>query len=495
MLVVEDSSGRKVFDFAFVRIDNFEISHPKQFDVVNANSPVEIKGSSVPYRDWHLVSVKYGEGKDPKEWSDKGVSLTKNEGTDVVFASIGAGSITISGWYTVELVFENPSKLRVSERVVVYFDTLLRSGFPKRLSDRNINSRSSPIIANLIGDSKKEIVVESIGSFNGKALNVVDSMGNNAPDWPKDFNVDGTGYQSVFSMSGVNYIFSGNGQSKIEIFNTNGRTITQERIPSFCASILPFGSSKSTFSIVQSDEQGRKGKLQKFDHRGVSDSSFNAPYVLGKDSIFCPVKANDLFIAPFIEGIMWSSCNEQYSLRGECRTRFSQQGTKPEIIAYDSSGNIAWRIVNEQQHQSDYLKHMVVGNVFGDDKEELVVLRGVHTLVPKERRSYSTCYVDVYDHLGKLVVGWPKEVFCYSNGLALADFNDDLLLDIVVIDKVFKGDGIVLKSLNLEKLETQLYSYDMRPRLFANDYQYITIGDINMDGKEEILGYLNRNRD
>lgn len=475
--VVTDTNGVSTDNFAPVRITNFMITSIHEWDILRLGDILEIKGwNYLPY----TPTVQYGRGISPTSWGSVGIAIPQgnNIGDNIVLATFDTSVILSDGFYTIKITHG-----LVERKFVVYFDHTLRAGWPKKVGYGCDPitwcmlfgpEPFSPIITDINNDNKLEILTKG-GVGSTVKIHAFEPDGTELPNWLvlSDIFYDKERYYRQISSSITNkdgWVVVSEGPHLL-LYSDKPRIDTiYAGLPNLVGMLDSFTGCPSLLNIIGDDDK----EIVFNDvvlHRLFAIRPLEVAYglsigqilpgwpVLGTSGPLCPVKTKEFVLvdAPGSYGIECTFARDfivcDNYLDGKLLT----------AVRFD--GTIKW-----QKPSSFAVFSFAIGNVLTIQEHEFIIALGQ---VDAGVGIPGPCEVRVYDLDGNILQGWPQPVSCRSKGLALADINDDSVLDIVTLEKIFKGDGTVIKNILTIPVSEVHTSF--------------SVGDVNGDNKEDIV--------
>ena len=152
-LLVEDIDGQRAIDYGYLHIDKLQLASLRNSDIWRAGDEITVTPKIYEGITPERLTLDYGLGENPSQW-------IAAAGGPVVWNTAGLKT----GWYTLRLTM-NQNGINDIETAFVYLDATLKKGWPQRLSwpqDMG-GSYLEPVVSDLDGDGKKEVVVFNAG--------------------------------------------------------------------------------------------------------------------------------------------------------------------------------------------------------------------------------------------------------------------------------------------------------------------------------------------
>jgi len=496
-LIVYSNDERYNEDKGFFRIDSVSIHEPLNNDIYRVGDLIELKGSVLKGGfERYFVEVKE---INELEWSSKGIVLTK-EGNEKIIDDVFAiwdTSQFEKGFYDLRLTVVY-SYGNVEEYLYeIHLDHEIKKGWPQKIKwdvcpedseGRHIfPGRMSPVVGDLNGDGEKEIVVH----FNGdhSKLYVYSLEGELLRGFPKEVDegrgkirplivdINNDGYNEILIIDRGNTKFVPMPlpdeiikNASILVYDYNGKRVGSFNVGTFLSKITwaisdidgdgnleiiildrtSFEDSvnlkKGTYAIYIFDNQGNLLKKILKEYKPFSYVSDVTPSIGNLDD------DEELEIIVAVSGRSSSTEESAYTI----------------IHAFNPDGSELWSKIVE----ASIFSSPAIGDINNDGKNEIIV--GINGL--KEFKIHGGVYA--LDNKGNIL--WKaldeKDI---GSSLALADFDNDGFLEIVV--SVF------------EDYETYILNYNgeivngwPQPTVW-NDYSSPIVGDVNGDGKLDVL--------
>ncbi len=244
-LTVYGIDGQNSMDITMINLSNFEITEPKEKSWLNKPKNIEIKGT-IGGASLDHYTIEWGYGETPTSFSSEGISL-KNEGREIVINStlgfFNTSQIKKSGFYILKITayYLSRETIEIRKKIYIEFDQL--EGWPVQVRENTFLSytMSSPVIADLDKDGKKELVVISSYAFEG-IVSVFNFRGELAPGWPKNIE----SYRSFASTPGIGNL---DDDEELEIVVTSGYKVY---VWNHDGSVVPGWPKTNTIQIISS---------------------------------------------------------------------------------------------------------------------------------------------------------------------------------------------------------------------------------------------------
>jgi len=489
------SNDRKTSDdFLSINVENIKNISLLYNDIYGIGELLPIK-ADVSYDNYNY-SILYSK-QGGEEWTDKGV-IKKKEGN--LIAELNT-SLLSRGFYNFKFIF-NVSGVGVFEKKVnnVYFDPTLKKGWPQRVKDDsycyiedNINSCQDywfgmlePVVADLDGDGKKEIILYKAGfpskiivyNFDGSIKWSSEVGTQETPGWSLnppvvgDLNNDGR-----LEILAINPNLEPEGNSELYAFNYDGSILWNSEIP--------LGLSP-TMILADLNRDGNKEVIVKGDkaiETGMGKITIvsNSGEVMNSWS-WGGSSWNSIFGTPAVGNfdndseleIVVSGLAKGAGLTGDGGNSVNGDNTGI-IYVYNMDGSVleGW----PKYTNGTIFSSPVVGDINNDGYDEIVV--GLMSGLNVPISNFSKGGVYVFNRKGKILPGWPVEQdWDFLSTPALGDINKDGYLEI---------------SISNSERSTYLFNYKGEilpgwPQKTAwKDYSSSIISDVNGDNNLDIL--------
>lgn len=502
-----DTIGLSVEVCASVEIKNTEVYLNSMNNFFRKQESISIKGK-LGAQSFKL-EYGLGDGLDNSvtSWLTDGITLTNSGSLPItgdVIATLNTSLFPVDQYFCLKLTlsYSNGSKKELIYKNN-FIDSALRENFPK-----NVDSDISGLV---VDDIREE--------NSGKELMLVHV---------KEFGLNGRVF-SVFSQEGNLLWFKNQDQSdafKTGYYGNNFAVPAVADLNNDGSKQIAFNTGIGTGTVCLLDKNGSmlsnwpKGRAISSEESGNSPAIFSSPVfedIDGDKKLECIVSglmfdirynSSDRFRllnawklnGDYLQGwpnskVEWASDATasvgDLDKDGKKETIFVEKdGLGLEIIVLDYNGSVksGWPV--KLQNISDQTSSPVLGDIDNDGYLEIILAEGSAAYGKESGKK-----IHVWKRDGSYASGWPK-TFAFNMGHtpALADFNDDKKLEIVVVNSV--GDVYVFDYLgNVLSGWPKSLSSDVEEKEsgFGIPCYDPVIVDINGDNKFEILTAVYKN--
>lgn len=471
----------------------------------NSRNIIEISGS-ITSAEPAAYTVEVGQGWTPVQWSTQGVVQTSTDQvtniTNSILAHWNPDSVSEAGFYTIRLVVKSASALPVERRVTIYIDPSMRAGWPQPLF--NAPGKHQPVIGNVDNDPEREIIV--VSEFGHIA--VFNHDGSRISGWPENISADESLYVTFGPIAAdVNQDRTDDIMIVAEDYRRPRYTIHAftkggAQLPGWPVSVPETFADGTTLAgapaVADINGDGR-GEVVAItyaaaDNSGVANSSeqgmIHAWDHTGQEIDGWP-KAFTIPPSPWTQfeesgaSVVVDSDND-----GEKNLIARVSGDRPfadeDIVlnmAPSGTASAGWPFHFKPPSDEDKFKPFlngvpVVGNVVGDEKAEIVIVRP-----SASSRSSPTSEIVVVSHDGRILEPWPQEIPVNTIGASvlLHDLDGDGRQEIIIGRLAYQGD-----SRRVAGWETWL---DQHPGIVGSEItmQSSLAADVTGDGISEVI--------
>ncbi|MES2970883.1 MAG: S8 family serine peptidase [Patescibacteria group bacterium] len=490
-----DTNGKTYqFQVHDVLIDNFDSAISTPFEIVSSGN-IQIKGSANAKNGLTLASYKleWGSGTNPTNWSNSGISLANNGIQAVANGALGTwdtSALVPDQTYSLRLTIDatNGSSDRTVNLVKV--DKDLVAGWPKAITGGECTAVYSycglaPVLADLDGNGTKEIIITE-GTNRISAFN---RDGSNVPGFPA--TVPRSGSATFFYDSPVIADLDGDGRQEIVASTVNSESALVRTIHIIRSDGTPYPNwprpkfswryTDQTPALADLDGDGLKEIIL------VSPNTGNTERLDGHELHAWRLNGTELTGFPKALTLQSDYVPTATTNRGASRVtvRDFDGDAQPEIAynyfdrmyLFNKSGEVlpGWPVsipADPSGIKMGILGTLGTGDVNGDGQIEVVG-------VAEALQLCGGCGQKLYgwQKSGGLLPGWPFIVTAsgsYMNGPSLADIDADNKDEVVVSWDAFDETG---------KKWTSVASNRLAP----------AIGNLDIDNEPESVSVNGRN--
>jgi len=457
---------------------------PQDNDVVRAGDLMPVSGT-VPSDQFSAYTIEYALSSDPTVWNSEGMTLVNGGASALTNAVLGywnTSSVTTGGYYDIKLkVYRKDHKDPEIVKHAVYLDPTLKKGWPVHLRWDSYSGSTiwagylEPVLYDLNNDGRKEIIIAKQGN--------PDKIDVYAPDgtllWERivgpatggfgltgpvaaDLNNDGFG-EVLIGYSTWNYT-TGMGVYLLSVFDKSGNEVIAARIP---PAMPPY------ISVADLNQDGRKEIII----RGVKTTPSKSPGSISvlnnKGSVLSTWTVQKLNFqdtipsGPAVVGRLDDS--PELAI-----ISYWLDGASTLVYAFKMDGSVlpGWPVVLPGMAMGS----PAVGDLNNDGKQEVLI--GLEAWGnPDSGGLYAI------DRGGHILPGWPVLV---GRGMftspALADLRRDGCLEVAVCDNqstvwIFDKYGAVLPGWPQSMTSSSMFS--------------LVFSDVDSDGSPELLCVAN----
>ena len=455
-LEVEDGNGIKSEDMGVLKINNIEIKSPQQNDIYKKGDIIQINGSLRGNSPSPRFEVEYSSRNNPTPRKE-GITLA-NEGIGEIangnIATWNTNYLNDGGDYyniTVKVIDSNSEKSDFVENI--YFDSTLRRGWPQRvnwfydpdywdrysqndlisnnilsLKSQNVISNSNYVYTSIENKTSPEIKIGQINTNVDKSE--VNTLSNGVYYWggflePVVADINKDGKKEII-------VNSGGAPPKISVFNNDGSVLWERN----------FGS----------------------EIEGVSGGNLHIPLVGDIDGD----GYDEIIVSTFMpEGENWGDSNNS------------------EIYAFKSNGDLLWE---KKYIDRDFKPGLLMADLDHDGKKEIII---------KGNSNYPSPEMIILNSSGETISKWNLEEISWGASImgspAVGNFDDDPDLEIVFVspsknagydweNNSWINEGII-SVYNKDGSVVPGWPVYLPGVIFSSP----VVGDINKDGKQEII--------
>jgi hypothetical protein len=454
---VADSASEQKRETLFMQnSSNTSISQPLNNDIYRAGDIIEIRGTANGSA-FQNYALQWGIGENPSEWFSTGVSLVNGGQIGIVNDTLAFWntSFVLDGdFFTIRLTVNYTTNHSQALIQNIYLDPSLKQGWPQKINWEYFNEPPGgyifagllePVVCDVNNDGNMEIIVYMGG--NPTKICVFNQNGSIVDGWPQEVDeevlpgynldtpsvadIDNDGYKEIFvnGIAGI-YVYRYNGSllrfinltyssqpttdTVLSDLNNDGSIeIIKEFDPDYYG---PYYGNAEKIAVLDSDGTMLENWPQPYYNRTGPDNNSYEIWIIGAGST--PAVGNfdnDLekeivVVAPSNVFDDPAHPSETWHVEGSV-TVFNLDGTVlpgfPVII------------------DGCPVSSPAAGDLNNDGYDEIILA------TTRFANPHSGLYV--LDRLGKNVTGFPQLLGqSITTSPALADFNDDGFLEIVV---------------------------------------------------------------
>lgn len=425
-------------------------SFPFSEDVLGSDRTLKITGTVREGVGFKGYVMDYGEGPNPKSWSTAGIHLQDQGKKTVENGLLGSWDARLlprsDRTYTLRIRATYASGVDVNFARNLHFDGTLKKGWPVRIpstikpgSDSAYDSVPAPVVVDLDGDGRKEVVV-----LRG---------GGDAPLWAKviAYNSDGTtrwvralkGCSLYWYWSAPPLVYDLDMDGKLEIF-----------VPSlndgWIFALQPDGTMKQGWPVRHTVESVSHSKIHLV--TGDVDGDGHAELVV---------------VDPHSE---WQGGNE--------RTAISVY-----MFAADGTAKRSWTLTTPGSPADNHQFQAALGNF--DPSPGLEIVFGVSLAFRQQDSTYygGRAWICKWD--GTVLPGWPvRFINALGGSLVVADLNGDGRDEAIFsLTKSTSGSDGGLWVLDSKARTLPGWSRRRNRSMISSP----AVGDVDGDGKPEVV--------
>jgi len=495
-LNVMDTEGNIFWDTVILKVDDIGITSPSPDHSIKPHGEIDIIGR-VNNEQFESYTIGYGEGFEPEEWSSEGIELRDNGERAVEDGVLGTWDVSMfeehRGIFSLKVTERLQNGMERSEIFQIYFDPLLKEGWPAKIEFQEEYEHSTfvsdVIIGDLDNDGYKELV--TTGHWTREVL-VYNHDGSVRDGWP--VSLDRLLDRQVYLR---NFISLGdiNNDDNLEIILQSSK---------YAFVLQHDGSVLEGWPVYIKEEReedpepfwGREATVADIDGDGNKEiistgQGYYDEEEDGDDGVFARIAAINA------EGeIIWST---ELDLNMFILLNFGGVYTVPAIADLDHDGDkeivyTKYRKIYCLDHNGEVLWDHDLPNygygtpsladVDGDGDLEIFLLNGEDDDEFEELyNSFNAVYA--WHHDGSVLEGYPVvfdekhtgNIRSYST--AIGDVNNDGSLELAVRCKRLNGSYV----LNAANGEILMHLADKEPRMYSNPI----IGNLDESTFQEII--------
>jgi len=441
-LELSEQDGQKAVSYGYFNVDNIDIISPLNNDIYRAGDIVPLQ-ITTRYLNPPTVNWEFGIGKSPTQFFPIPINRLSNWDTTGLH----------TGFYTARFIINSGSAVTILNKTI-YLDETLKKGWPKRITMQRCEPEkgddcgrslywgggvAEPIVADLDGDTKQEVIVYQGGVY------------------PRIFVYNPDGSLKWDLNVGSRNSWNGEGDNKLIVAD------------------LEEDGKKEIIAVRQPSLPGRGewGEVHVFDYKGMILKGF--PTRLDSVGSTITLSASDINNDNRKEIVVF---------------------TESSVYIISSIGSVINRWDIPLTGWQDFSRTPAIGNLDSDPELEIVIagpsadsmsIIGEKDGMPIYK---SEGQLDVFNLDGTEVTGWPRKLPSeIIDSPAIADLNNDGKNEIIVA--LF---AIPFENDPDSKIKGGIYAfrndgsiYPGWPQGLGNRYYASpAIGDINNDGFPEI---------
>lgn len=400
-LEVYSNEGVKSIDTIMIKVENIILTSPFSGDIFRLGDKIEINGSILFVGDYNLeYSTIYSE-----EWRSEGISKS------VEIGKLGEWDTSVlndSGFYSLRIRVMNREREIKKEIASIYIDKSLKIGWPQRVKWESYEDPRwgrtnywggyiEPVASDVDGDGKKEIFTY----FGGNPPKIMGFKSDGSPltGWPA-------------YVEGVDW--PGGNLGPITIADVDG-------------------DGKKEIVVNGWDEILRDGALYVYSYKGELLRKIYIGGWLG-NGITTIIDLNQDEISEIIRTYQGEE-DKKYITVLNLSGKVINEGWPKEI--YNNSKYDDFHYFSGCQNEN-YGQPITVGDIDGDDQDEIIVISGENYFVPDFNPDlpwegwYCRGKLFAFEQNGSLVEGFPRVLNMTLNNPAIADLDKDGKNEIII---------------------------------------------------------------